>query len=277
MFINVNSSSRAQGQDSDFWINLSANIPNNFSKIRLHAVQFYRSFYNVTSSESVNDARSNNMLSFSVGLDLGSAVDLVCSIPQGDYDVTTLIAALQTAINDVLTTESIPATVTITINNLLTKLVFSIDGGYSIKINNVYDLQDTYSNIGLNLLIGFARRSDSAFGTSITGSRSFNMNRYLVLMLQTNIISTNSASFSTVNTPFVTPTPTSNVDRVRMLDIIPINGGPNDLISYVNNNTAWQNLTSLAGTSQMLFRFRTQDDDQINFQGQLANIVLEVL
>lgn len=277
MFININSSSRASGEDSDFWIELSGTLPPSLSKIRLHSVQFYRSFYNITSSSSTNDATPNNMLSFSVGVDIGSAVDLTCSIPEGDYDISALVAALQSAMNAALVTATIPATVTITINTLTNKLVFEIDSGYSLKINNIFGLQTTYRNIGLNLLIGFPRRSDSTFAASITGTRSFNTNRYLNLVLETNIIATNSSSYTTSGSPFITASNITSTEQIRILGVVPINAGSNELITYLNNDTAWQNLARLASSSRFLFRFRTTDNDRISFQGQLVNIVLEVL
>lgn len=276
MYITINSSSRSAGDDSNFWISLSGNIPQGVSKVRLHSLQFYRSFYNVTSSASVNDATPNNTLSFSVGPDANNLTDLTCSIPEGDYDINTLIDALKDAMNAAIAAVPIVAVVTITINTLTNKLQFSISGGQVLRINNTFGLQDQ-NNIGLNLLIGFSRRTNSEVASAITGTRSFNVNRYLCFILESNVVSSSSTSYTTSSTPFITPGAVANLEQNKLLGTIPINAGPNELIQFLNNDTAWQNLSRLQGQGVLNFRFITTDGDKVNFQGQLVNITLEVI
>lgn len=269
-FATFSSSSRSYGSDSNFTVVSNTNMPN-YRYCRLKQLTMYRTMYNVT--DSTSNAPSNNVLPVVIATDPSDELTWTyfnVQIPQGNYDVSSMLSTLQSTLNAQISGASISASTTFSVSSLTSKLSIAISGGYQIAVLPISVLTDNY---GLNLMLGFTRTSSSGFGTSITAPRVINLNRYLNLYLISNIVP--GKSFSSMGDVLKTgQLNTANGSLIQsIIGTVPINVPFADVISFQETENEFLPYQ----INLMEFTFRIVDDQgqDIDLNGTPVNIVLE--
>jgi CRISPR/Cas system-associated endoribonuclease Cas2 len=122
----INSRDKISGSNSDFTVQFNDSIAQEVVKIICKEFYIPNQFYNVE-----NDGkRKNNTLV----LNQNGVGNLTISVPEGQYNIDTLIATLKTRIDNILIDNVI---VTITKNNTTNKLTFTFTGASNPANNNV--------------------------------------------------------------------------------------------------------------------------------------------
>ncbi len=136
----INSRDKISGTNSNFTVQFNDSISQEVVKIIVKEVYIPNQFYNVE-----NDGkRKNNTLV----LNQNGAGDVSVTVPEGQYNIDTLIATLKALIDGILIDGAI---VTITKNNTTNKLTFTFTGA-TIPANNNVSFVDTSL---IKSLIGF--------------------------------------------------------------------------------------------------------------------------
>lgn len=169
-YLFLNTAERDSGTDSQATF-YSRDSSLSYSKIKLQSCVFNNSIYNI--EDGSMSPRQNNLLYFKY-----NSVAYNIAITRGNYSLTTLITALQDAIN----AEINPATVTITSSTATGKLTFTP----SANTFQILAEPSEYSNLCMNLILGFSRTSDSAISAALTAPRVYSLNiKTLKLYLNT--------------------------------------------------------------------------------------------
>lgn len=157
-YVTINSFDRPNGTDTNFYVTLNGTFTEQFSQIALVDFICTNSFYNVDST--------NNTLIFQEN----SGGVVTATITPGNYALSTMITALQTAMNAVSVNGY---TYTITADPITNFITITASAGtFSIK------------NTGtLNLMLGFSRSTSTSQNNANTGTRIYNLSRYGFLHL----------------------------------------------------------------------------------------------
>ena len=122
----INSRDKISGTNSDFTVQFNDSIAQEVVKIICKEIYIPNQFYNVE-----NDGkRKNNTLV----LNQSGVGELTITVPEGQYNIDTLIITLKTLIDNILIDNAI---VTITKNNTTNKLTFTFSGATTPANNNV--------------------------------------------------------------------------------------------------------------------------------------------
>jgi len=250
-FITISSSDRDSGTDTNFSI-VSTSQLRDARGVRLKQATLYRSYYNVT--DGTTASAKNNQFSFSVATDTNSPTDYLISIPMGEYTDDALQAALQSAINTVLTGG---LTCTVGINSLLSKFTFTLsDGTKYLRVNPLPPTQ------GLNLMLGFSRTNYTSWvqGT-LTAPRVYNLSRYLNFYIISNLV-TDSTYCSALS------------NHACVLGSIPITADYGGVIDFQDEETSPMRLPR--SFTKMEFRLIDDLGNGVDLNGTLINLVLEI-
>lgn len=238
---------RTAGTDASFTL-LAKKTVGPFSQCRLRNCTMGGFLYNVTSSDG------RNTLYFTVSDDDEgtNATDYAVSIPVGNYGWFDLKDALEAAIN----AELDPVTVEFDYNNTSLKCSVRISGGKYIKINS-NQARD------LNIILGFSKSSDTAYGTDITSPRVVNLVRYPYVTLCTNILRDRSY-ISAAN------------EMLGILDTIPV-PAPGEIIQYIPNHpTNFFNMGQSHVNSASFF-ILDPEGNVVDLNGAYLNVTLEMI
>lgn len=241
-YIVINSANRSSGTDGDFLLNLPFST-SKFTKLRLKSAQLYNSFYNVTDN-SVSGTPRNNVLSFQISPnpDGSFPISYSISIPQGYYSITSILPALQSAINTAIA----PLTSTVTIDQLTKNLTITLSN--PALYLNVLPLLE---NQGLNLILGFSRRQETGFTLGgVVAPRLPNLNRYSVLYLETNFVRNSSISSGS-------GTPSSNQNLPMFFPVtstIQVTAGFGELISFLDTTSVFLDIANPIGSIRCTLR-----------------------
>lgn len=165
--LRINSKDRISGTHTDFTCGIGGEIrQHNIKRMVLHSV-------NIMNSD-------NNINSYASKLRVETGVDGVLNIvlTEGQYTITTLITALETAINALATN-----TVTITLDSLTSILTFSIDGGDTIGLF----ANDSNNNSNMSPVLGIIE--DKSLSASVLCDRIVRLNGLTQLFLQSDRLS----------------------------------------------------------------------------------------
>lgn len=122
----INSNDKIFGTNTDFTVQFNDSISQEVLKIIVKEVYIPNQFYNVED----DGKRKNN----TIILNQNGFGEVKATIPEGQYNIDSLIVALKTAIDAVLVDGAI---VTITKNNTTNKLTFTMTGAVTPANNNV--------------------------------------------------------------------------------------------------------------------------------------------
>lgn len=242
VYLAFSSIDRTLGDDGNFTLFSDQNVAR-YQAVRLHQVTMINSLYNVTST--------NNSFIVEVAADADGegAVEYEVNLPEGNYSITTLLAALKTAID----TES-GSTFTFTVNSLTGKLTMAIGADYfSLGLG------------GLNLMLGFSQSSVTAFVQTLDAGRCYNLNRYANLYLLTNLLKDRSwLSAANDLRPILGSIPIGSVDFQQQLTYEP--AGENRFISLQSSDI---------NSSQ--FYLVDDQSNPVSLNGLYLTIVLEAI
>lgn len=242
-YIIINSYDRPNQNESDSNFNLGITGGSNYAGLSKVAVARFvctNSVYNVDSS--------NNKLNFEE--DTGGPV--VATVPTGNYSMTTILPALKLAMETVSPNSR---TYTITSSVVTNKLTITGSSGtFTILSDN---------GLGLNLMLGFSRRSNSSTGLSVTAPRIYNLNRYSSFILKSNL--TRGDTYNTVQN-----------NRQAILDTIPISQSfSGDIFTYQPSVLLWRDL-SYSSIEQIQLRLTDDKDREIDLNGGFMSVYLVV-
>lgn len=165
IYVNIDTKQNINNPPFNTTFPLDIPIVGNIEYVSLLNLQLPIGFYNI---------RSNcNTFYFKQGTTSRTA-----TITNGNYNITSLLSALQTAINAVL----VGATATITQNTITNKITISISTG-TISIDN------TQNPILNTHILGFW--TDGQSGASITSPNCYNINHDLYINLSLDNLTTN--------------------------------------------------------------------------------------
>jgi hypothetical protein len=240
-YIVINSYDRPNSNESDSNFSLSITGGTSYNRLSQVAVARFvctNSVYNVDSS--------NN--SFSFQEDVGpSATALI--IP-GNYSLSQIIPALQSAMNAVSPNSR---TYVISSSNVTNKLTITASAG---TFNVIAD-----NGSGLNLMLGFSRRTNSSTGLSVIAPRIYNLSRFSNFVLKSNL--PRGDTYNTVEG-----------NRQAILDTIPISESSNgDIFVYHPTELLWRDL-SYSSIEQISLRLCDEKDKDIDLQGGFMSVYL---
>ena len=240
-YIIINSYDRPNQNESDTNFNLGVNGGSTFaglSQVGILRFVCTNSIYNVDSS--------NNFIKFQEN----TGPEVTAIIPNnGNYSLNNLITALQTAM-DLVSPNS--RTYTITSSVITNKITISSTGSFTIKADQ---------GLGLNLMLGFSRRSDSSTGIAITAPRIFNLNRFSSLVIKSNLV--RGDTYNTVVG-----------NREGILDTVPISDAySGDIFTYEKDFIAWRDL-SYNAIEQINIRVVDDKDKEVNLNGGFLSVYL---
>ena len=242
-YIIINSYDRPNQNESDTNFNLSITGGTNYASLSKIAVCRF-----VCTNSVYNVDTTNNILNFEE--DSGGPV--TANIPVGNYNLSQIITALQIAMDAVspnLRTYTITSSV---ITNKLT--ITGSAGTFQILLD---------SGLGLNLMLGFSRNSNSLSGLAVTAPRIYNLNRYSSFILKSNL--TRGDTYNTVQG-----------NRQAILDTIPISQSFNgDIFTYEPQTLLWRDL-SYSSIEQIQLRLTDEKDQIINLNGGFMTVYLVV-
>ena len=251
-FIVLSSADRDTGSRSDtnFTITTSQTFAG-FKFGRLSKFVITDTLYNVPSGA--------NTFTFKVADDSSgtNVVTLPISITPGNYQISDITAALKSACDTAIAASTQTGTTTWTPSTSTGKLTFGISGGKYISV--VAD-----NGTGLNLQLGFSRSTDFPLTLSnITAPRVYNLQKYNLLLLYTNIVVANSFN-------------SNNSSRVSMLDMIPIAASNfGSILSYIPPNNDWIRLSETS-LSSVFINVVDENGNNIDLNGGFCEVVIEL-
>lgn len=209
-FLTITSADRISGVDSNFSVPMS-NGPKHVKGVRLMQANFMNLLYNVTDGSGL--APANNRFSFRYGADANSVANYSVTISPGNYNWTTISAALTAAV-----VTATGAAITFSLNSTTGKITITVPTGGYIQVLPLD------SNAGLNLMLGFSRYNPTSLSlNSVTAPRCLNLVRYQNLTVIANFVPT--LSYSTVLK-----------NRCSILGSIPISVSFGEKVSYQVQN-----------------------------------------
>lgn len=240
-YVLVNSFDRVGGSDTDPVFALNGTFREEFDEMALVGFVATNTFYNVSSS--------NNTLQFQER-NLGVVYPIkTATVPVGNYTLTNLITALQTAMNS---QSALSATFTITSSALTGKLTINISVG---------EFKIVATQNSLNLMLGFSRTTDTAFQQNVLAPRIYNLSRYGFFNLQCSL--TRGDVYNTI---------TGN--RQNILASIPISQSNfGDIYSFRPPVLNWIN-TSSPVIDQITLRLTDDENNLIDLNGGYMTCIL---
>lgn len=143
-------------------------IYGNVEKVELLDVQLPTSFY-------VFDATNSSM---TVSLYTGGGATLhtteTVTIPSGNYNSSTLLTAVQDAMDAAFIADGVTFTVTLNTTNLL--LTFTNDLGYYMEFDTTTGVGSGGTDWGLAYYLGFDKETTSTRATTLTAPNTINLN-----------------------------------------------------------------------------------------------------
>jgi hypothetical protein len=228
--IYVQSSLRNSGSSSEFNINLSRPVFN-VKKVQVSEVLIPNVFYNITSS--------NNTIIVDEGKGAQSS-----SITVGQYDITSLLSALKTALDG---------------NNVLSG-IFTCSYStvtYKVTISSTVAFSITYGNLADNL--GFTDSTGSA--STHTASRIFDISTTRQVYIQSNILT--SAEL--------------NGKRQNILCKVPLNTSFGAIITYKNESENSIVLDNPQDISSLDFKLINKRNEALDLNGLNWSMTLNLI
>jgi len=256
VFTTVSSINRANpklSSDSDFVVQTNQNYARAV-EVRVNQIVMPNSMYNVTDT--------NNGFYFTVADDVDgtNGVDYNFTLPEGYYNILTLISALQSAIDAEIT----PLTSTVSLISLTSVVSIQISGGKYIRVNFSSGGASAADGHLLNLMLGFGQTQDTSFGSPLIGQNQYNTARYTTLTLESDIIRDRSWD-------------TAAQAMSPILITIPIGSVPYQSFLYYSPPASleWLALKN-SDLNTMQFRIKDDKNQSIDMNGLPITITLEL-
>lgn len=232
----INSFDALVGTDTDFFINLNGTFPERFSQVCLRTLIMTNTLYNVDST--------NNTFVFQETGESSTTVTLTA----GNYSITSMITALQTALD---AASPNTRTYTITTNTITNKLTITGSAG-TFKVIHTG---------GLNLMLGFSTSTDTSAALAVTAGRIYNLTRYGGLNLY--LSACKADTFNTITG-----------SREAMLAYIPIcEAASGDVYPYLPHDFEWTDI-SIDNVDYLHVRLADDTSTTVNLNGGYMSVYL---
>lgn len=228
----IDSINRVYGTPNEFTINIDDNLPVGTRDIKLGYITLPFSYYVINNN--------NNTFTMDMGV---TPSPFPVSLTNGNYTTSTYITELQSAIDGVISDNTLGVTITASYNSTTSKLEMVGSNDFSVT-------SDTQNYIYLGLPKSTTLDSTSLNWVS-TNSPSINGTRYINITL-------GNCDLNTSNT---------NDNNTDLLFQIPVNTNPNGFIQYMEGDfNTWFSMNDTR-LKQLKFEMTDEWNNPIDFNG----------
>jgi hypothetical protein len=191
----------------------------------------------------------------------GAGQDCIAQIAIGNYDASSMLSALQTAMNAASAATGTNKHYTCSLSGLTAKVTISCNEG------NPFIIRAAAAHRGLNQMLGYSMSSDSLAQTPNVAPRIFQSARYENIYLQCSLVNPSSSYVTCTN------------GQLGVLQEIPSMCIPfGSVYNYQAIQGGWKNLANnaLNGVSNVFFRLISEEGTPVPLNGSYWVARIEV-